>query len=208
MSTPGSITPILTASALASSSASSQNVGKMLNIMEQYFVPPTNLGLMQWGQTAMVVAFLLIMMGSILYIYVNVNLTQYQDRISVISSAYLFGSTPQDKFKQFVKNSQAESIATVMNNIQSTADRANIANSRLNNQAGVLAKQVSVDLPNSAAQTNNLGISIQKNIAQVRDTVSKLGGALMLNNYMTNGAVKTTQPAAASPGPASATSSS
>lgn len=174
---------------------------KVIQSIEQYFVPPTNLGIMQWGQTFMVAISLVVMMGAILYIYVSINFAQFQDRISVISSAYLFGSTPQSTFNQFVKNAQAESLATVMNDIQSTTDRASIANTRLNDQASVLARQVAVDVPNSTAQTNNLGISIQKNIAQISDTLSKMGGAVLLNNYMTNGAVRTTQ----SPAPAQAT---
>jgi len=161
------------------------------NPMITYFVPPTTSIYMQWGQTWMVIGFLLVMMISILYIYVYLNLTQFQDRISVISNAYLFGSNPQEKFKQFIQNSQAESVATAMNSIQSTTDNANATNYRLNDKADRLAKQVSVDIPNSYTQTNDLGISIQKNIAQVRDTVSKLAGAFMLNNYITDGAVKT-----------------
>ena len=148
---------------------------------------------MQWGQTWMVIVFLLIMFGSILLIYIYVNMNNYQSRIGVITNAYLFGKDPQIMFERYVKNSQAESIATAMNNIESNTSELNTTNYRLNDKANRLAKQSMVDVPNTYAKSNDLGISIQKNVAQIQDTVSKLGGAFMLNNYMVNGAVKTTQ---------------
>ena len=173
------------------------------------FIPPTTTGLMQWGQTFLVLMFLIIMFVSIILVYVFFNIADYQNRISVISSAYLFGRNPQEQFQQYIKNTQSEIVASAMNTIQNATDQLNTSNSRLSDKADRLAKQVAVDLPNSNAQANNLGISIQKNIAQVRDTVSKLGGAFMLNNYMTDGAIKTVQSInGLSPSPSPSSSSS
>lgn len=177
------------------------------DIFIKYFIPPVTTQFMQWGQTFMVIFFLALMFISVVLSYIYVNMSEYQNRISVIANSYLFGYDAQNKFETYIKNAQAESIATVMNNIQSTSDTLNITNNRLNDKASRLSKQVSVDIPNQYAQSNNLGISIQKNIGQIRDTVSKLGGAFMLNNYMTDGAVKTIQKINSGKSPSSGNSS-
>lgn len=171
------------------------SVIKTVSPMITYFVPPETTEYMEWGQTILVILFLAAMFISIILMYIYSNLNEYQNRISVITNAYLFGQNPEQKFQTFIQNAQAESLATAMNNIQSTNQNLNTTNYRLNDKANRLANQVAVDVPNQYAQSNNLGISIQKNIGEIRDTISKLGGAFMLNNYMSNGAVKTVQSA-------------
>lgn len=171
------------------------NVIKTVSPMIKYFVPPETNEFMEWGQTILVIIFLAAMFISIILMYIYSNLNEYQNRISVITNAYLFGQNPEKKFQTYIQNAQAESLATAMNNIQSTNQNLNTTNYRLNDKANRLANQVAVDVPNQYAQSNNLGISIQKNIGEIRDTISKLGGAFMLNNYMSNGAVKTVQSA-------------
>jgi len=163
------------------------------NPLITFFIPPETSEFMEWGQTILVILFLAAMFISIILMYIYSNLNEYQNRISVITNAYLFGQNPEQKFQTYIKNAQAESLATAINTIQSTNQNLNTTNYRLNDKANRLANQVSVDVPNQYAQSNNLGISIQKNIGEIRDTISKLGGAFMLNNYMSNGAVKTVQ---------------
>lgn len=187
-----------------SSTTTSRVISNVSNIIT-LFIPPTATGLMQWGQTFLILMFLVIMFVSIILVYVYYNMADYQNRIDVISFAYLFGGNPQQQFQQYIKNTQTEIVASAMNTMQNATDQLNTTNSRLSDKADRLAKQMVVDVPNSNAQANNLGISIQKNIAQVRDTVSKLGGAFMLNNYMTDGAIKTVQ---SLNGPSSSPSSS
>jgi flagellar basal body-associated protein FliL len=162
------------------------------NITRLFILPTTN-QYMQWGQTMLILFAFFVMFLCIILVYIYYHLKDYQDRISVITNAYLFGANPQQRFEQYIKNTQTEIVATAMNSIQSATNQLNTTNTRLNDKADRLAKQVDVDIPNNNAQTNNLGISIQKNVAQIRDTISKLGGAFMLNNYMTDGAVKTVQ---------------
>ena len=65
--------------------------------------------------------------------------------------------------------------------------------------ANRLAAKVAKDVPKNQAETSNLGISILGNIAKLRDTISKLGGAFVLSNYITDGAVSTIKPPSASP---------
>jgi Tfp pilus assembly protein PilE len=158
-----------------------------------YFVPPVMNNFMQWGETMMILIFIVALFAVILVLYVFVNISEYRTRISVISNAALFGKNPQAMFQYYIQNAQAESIATAMNNIQNSKEDANSNNYRLDDKSTLLSRQSAHDVPNSNAQSNSLGISIQKGIAQMRDTVSKLGGAFVLNNYMNNGAVKTTQ---------------
>jgi len=161
--------------------------------MTTYFVPPNTMQYMKWGQAGLVVVFFGIMFVAIAYAYVYVNYYTYQDRISVITNAYLFGHNPQAQFETYIKNAQAETISAAMNDIQTASSNLSTANERLNENASRLSRKIDTEVQDKYADANNLGISIQSNIAKLRDTISKLGGAFVLNNYMTNGAVMTTK---------------
>jgi hypothetical protein len=184
------------------------------SLMTKYFVPPITTRYMQWGQTFMVIFFLLVMFISIAYWYVYSNYSDYQNRISVITNAYLFGKDPQNEFEQYIKNAQASSLSSAVNNIQSNASEMTSESSRLNMSANRLAAKVATDVPNNQAETSNLGISILGGIAKLRDSISKLGGTFVLNNYITDGAISTvkapnsSQPASKNGSSPSPTSSS
>jgi hypothetical protein len=158
-----------------------------------YFIPPVINHFMQWGQTAMILVFILALFGVILLLYIYSNFNEYKTRISVISLASFFGRDPQAMFQYFIQNAQAESLATAMNNIQATTQDINTSTYRLNDQSTLLSRQMAKDVPDSNATSNSLGRSIQKGIAQIQDSISKLGGAFVLNNYMNKGVVQTTQ---------------
>jgi len=168
-------------------------------LMVKYFVPPLTGQYMQWTQTIMIFIFLIALFVFVLYWYVYVNYSDYQNRISVITNAYLFGKNPQLEFEQYIKNAQENSLDAAVNNIQSNASEVINESSRLNKSANRLAAKVAVDIPQNQAETSNLGISILGNIAKLRDTISKLGGAFVLNNYITDGAISTIK----APSPAS-----
>ena len=163
------------------------------SVFTRYYIPPDTVQYMKWGQTIMVIILFGVMFISILFAYVYANYTDYQNRISVITNAYLFGENPQRTFEQYMKNSQGEVISAVMNDIQSSSTDLGTINARLDSSASRLSKQVSTDVPEKYAETNSLGISIQKNIAKLRDTVSKLVGSFVLGNYITDGALTTVQ---------------
>jgi hypothetical protein len=165
----------------------------LLSVFTRYYIPPDTVQYMKWGQTIMVIILFGVMFISILFAYVYANYTDYQNRISVITNAYLFGEDPQNTFEQYMKNSQGEVISAVMNDIQSSSTDLGTINARLDSSASRLSKQVSTDVPEKYAETNSLGISIQKNIAKLRDTVSKLVGSFVLGNYITDGALTTVQ---------------
>jgi len=158
-----------------------------------YFVPPVMNTFMQWTQTTLILIFIISLFAIILFLYVFANFDEYKTRINVISLASLFGRDPQAMFQYYIQNAQAESIATAMNNIQATTQNINNTTYRLDDQSTLLSRQMAKDVPDSNAKSNSLGRSIQKGIAQMQDTVSKLGGAFVLNNYMNKGAVQTTQ---------------
>lgn len=165
----------------------------LLSVFTRYYIPPDTVQYMKWGQTIMAILLFGAMFISILFAYVYANYTDYQNRISVITNAYLFGENPQRTFEQYMKNSQGEVISAVMNDIQSSSTDLGTINARLDSSASRLSKQVSTDVPEKYAETNSLGISIQKNIAKLRDTVSKLVGSFVLGNYITDGALTTVQ---------------
>lgn len=167
------------------------NKESLNELMVKYFVPPLTAQYMQWTQTIMVFIFLIALFVFVLYWYVYANYSDYQNRISVITNAYLFGKNSQLEFEQYIKNAQENSLDAAVNNIQSNASDVINESSRLNKSANRLAAKVAVDLPQNQAETSNLGISILGNIAKLRDTISKLGGAFVLNNYITDGAIST-----------------
>jgi hypothetical protein len=78
-----------------------------------------------------------------------------------------------------------------MNNIQSAGNNLETVNARLDSGASRLSNQVQTEVPEKYAEANSLGISIQKNIASLRDTISKLAGSFVLGHYIKDGAINT-----------------
>lgn len=161
------------------------------DVFKKYFIPPQSGQFTKWGQAIMVILLFGLMFIGILFAYIYANYTDYQNRISVITNAYLFGKDPQNQFEQYMKNSEGELISSVMNNIQSTSNNLETVDARLNSGASRLSNEVQTEVPEKYAETNSLGISIQKNIASLRDTVSKLAGSFVLGNYIKDGAINT-----------------
>lgn len=160
-------------------------------IAKKYFIPPNTIQFMRWGQAFMIFILFGLMLVGILFAYVYANFTDYQNRISVITNAYLFGGNPQAKFEQYMKNSQGEIISSVMNDIQSSSMNLETVNARLDSNASRLTNKVQTEVPKKYIESNSLGVSIQKNIAKLRDTISKLGGSFVLGNYIKDGAINT-----------------
>ena len=90
-----------------------------------------------------------------------------------------------------MKNTQGQLISTVMNDIQTSSTNLETVNARLDSTASRLSNKVQTEVPEKYAETNSLGISIQKNISQLRDTISKLAGSFVLGNYIKDGAINT-----------------
>jgi hypothetical protein len=64
-------------------------------------------------------------------------------------------------------------------------------NARLDSAATRLDTKVQTEVPKKYVESNSLGVSIQQNIAKLRDTISKMGGAFVLGNYVKDGAINT-----------------
>jgi len=161
------------------------------DVMKKYFIPPQTAQFSKWGQGIMVILLFGLMFIGILFAYIYANYTDYQNRISVITNAYLFGKDPQSQFTQYMKNSEGELISSVMNNIQSTSNNLETVDARLDSNASRLSNKVQNEVPEKYAEANSLGISIQNNIASLRDTISKLAGSFVLGNYIKDGAINT-----------------
>ena len=160
-------------------------------ILNRYFIPPQTAQYMKWGQAFMIFIIFLLMFIGILFAYIYANFTDYQNRIAVVANASLFGEDPEGRFKRYMKNSQNELISSVMKDIQSSGTNLETINARLDKSASRLANQVEVDVPEQYTETNSLGMSIQKNIASLRDTISKLAGSFVLSNYVKDGVLNT-----------------
>ncbi len=163
------------------------------SIMKKYFIPPQTSQYMKWGQSVMIFLLFGVMLIAIMFAYIYANFTDYQTRISVITNAYLFGRDPELEFRRYMKNTQGELVSTVMNDIQTSSTNLETVNARLDSTASRLSNKVETEVPEQYAETNSLGISIQKNIAKLRDTISKLAGSFVLGNYIKDGAINTVQ---------------
>jgi hypothetical protein len=158
-----------------------------------YFIPPITTSFMKWGESILVIVFLGIMFSIISLLYINVNMNEYQSRIDVMSNGSLYGIDPQQKFEQYIKNTQAEALATAMGTIDKSTDTLNRAINRMDDKSTRLTRQLANDTTTTANSTDSLGTAIQENTGKLGGIVEKLGGALVLNSYMSNGAIKTTQ---------------
>jgi len=158
-----------------------------------YFVPPITTNFMQWGESILVILFLLALFALISYLYIYMNINDYQTRISIMTNGYLFGFDPQEKFKQFISDTQAEAITTAMGSIAKSTNTLNTSMNRMDDQSTRLTQQVSNDTKNTSTNIDNLGKMIQDNVGKLGGILEKLGGVLVLNGYMKDGALKTTQ---------------
>lgn len=162
-------------------------------IFKKYFIPPNTMQLMKWGQTIIIFILFGLMFLGVLYSYVYSNYTDYQNRISVISHANLFGKNPEEEFKKYMNNSQTELLNAAMKDIQNAGTDLETVGARLDSSTSRLVNEVETDVPEKYAEANSLGISIQKNIASLRDSMSKLAGSFVLGNYVQDGVVNTVQ---------------
>lgn len=152
-----------------------------------YFVPPLTTNYMKWGECSLVIIFLGIMFSIITIIYVNINMNEYQSRIDVMMSGKLYGIDPQAKFEKYIRDTQSESIATAMGTIDKSTDVLNRAINRMDDKSTRLTRQLANDTKTTSTTVDNLGKSIQENVGNLGGFMEKLGGALALNSYMTNG---------------------
>jgi hypothetical protein len=120
-------------------------------------------------------------------------MNEYQSRIDVMSIGNLYGVDPQQKFDQYIKNTQAEAIATAMGTIDKSTDTLNRAINRMDDKSTRLTRQLANDTKTTTNSTDSLGKAIQENVGKLGGIMEKMGGVLTLNSYINNGAIKTTQ---------------
>jgi hypothetical protein len=159
-----------------------------------YFVPPIMGTYMQWGQVFIIFLFIAALFISIIFLYIYVNVGDYQNRINVIANATVFGMNPQDKFQNFIKSTQAEALAAAMNNIQTTSDDINVNAYRLDDKAQRLEVQIKNDVTDDRSKIiTDLGNSISDKINGVLTGIQTGLAKFTLNSSMKNGAITTTQ---------------
>jgi hypothetical protein len=158
-----------------------------------YFVPPITTTYMQWGETGLIIFFIIALFGLITYLYVYMNISDYQMRLNVMTNGTLFGFDPQEKFKQFITDTQAEAISVALGTINTSTDTLNRAIGRMGDNSTRLTQRLANDNKTTSNAVDNLGKSIQENVGKLGGIINKLGGVLTLNSYMKDGAIKTTQ---------------
>jgi hypothetical protein len=158
-----------------------------------YFVPPITTTYMQWGETGLTIFFIIGLFALISYLYVYMNINDYQMRYNVMTNGLLFGFDPQEKFRQFITDNQAEAISVALGTINTSTDTLNRAIGRMDDNSTRLTQKLAADNKTTTNAVDNLGKAIQENVGKLGGILNKLGGVLTLNSYMKDGAIKTTQ---------------
>jgi hypothetical protein len=158
-----------------------------------YFVPPITTTYMQWGETGLIIFFIIGLFGLITYLYIYMNINDYQMRLNIMSYGSMFGFDPQEKFEKFITDTQAEAISVAMGTINKSTDTLNRAIGRMDDNSTRLTQRLASDNKTTSNAVDNLGKTIQDNVGKLGGIIDKLGGVLTLNSYMKDGAIKTTQ---------------
>jgi hypothetical protein len=158
-----------------------------------YFVPPITTTYMDWGETGLTVLFIIGLFWLISYLYVYMNINEYQMRYNVMTNGLLFGFDPQEKFREFITDSQAEAISVALGTINTSTDTLNRAIGRMDDNSTRLTQKLAADNKTTSNAVDNLGKAIQENVGKLGGILNKLGGVLTLNSYMEGGAIKTTK---------------
>jgi len=158
-----------------------------------YFVPPITTTYMQWGEASLTIIFIISLFGLITYLYVYMNISDYQTRLTVMSYGNLFGFDPQKKFTEFITDTQSEAISVAMGTINTSTDTLNRAIGRMDDNSTRLTQRLAADNKTTSSGVDNLGKMIQDNVGKLGGIIDKLGGVLTLNSYMKDGAIKTSQ---------------
>jgi hypothetical protein len=148
---------------------------------------------MQWGEAGLTIFFIASLFGLITYLYVYMNISDYQTRLNVMTYGSLFGFDPQKKFTEFITDTQAEAISVAMGTINTSTNTLNKAIGRMDDNSTRLTQRLAGDNKTTSNAVDNLGKSIQENVGKLSGIIEKLGGVLTLNSYMKDGAIKTTQ---------------
>jgi len=158
-----------------------------------YFVPPITNAFMQWGEASLIIFFIVALFGLLTYLYVYMNISDYQMRLNVMTNGLLFGFDPQEKFHQFITDTQAEAVSVALGTINTSTNTLNRAIGRMDDNSTRLTQRLAADNKTTTNAVDNLGKSIQENVGKLGGIINKLGGVLTLNSYMKDGAIKTTQ---------------
>ena len=132
------------------------------------------------------------------------NINNYQNNINLMANAYLFGYVPQDKFVQYIKNTQYEAISAAMDNIQTNTQNININANRLDDNTTRLSRQISNNVTNeSSVKTNKIGNQTKGMIDNVLTGIQKALENFNFSRYVNGNTVTTTQSPLKTPVPPS-----
>jgi hypothetical protein len=136
-----------------------------------FLIPPTLWYYQFWGPTFLILIFLGLLMGVLAWLYVYINFTSYQDRITVLSLGNLFNQDPQARFKTYIQQSTQESIAAAMRDITSSSNDVKTSVNRLETQ--VAANQSTIFQPLLDTLTSFLGSKFLVDPNTVKTTQQK-----------------------------------
>ena len=132
---------------------------------------------------------------------INNNWDKYKCKPIIMMTAGLFNRDTDKNLQECLKHTQSEAVYNSVQNVQDEISEINSSISKLktnrNSSISLLGFGSGNDIGSGIiSQTDplhNLSIAIQQNIMSVKNALSKIMGALVLSNYMTQGAITTTQ---------------
>ena len=160
-----------------------------------YFVPVSYSSLFSSMFTVIVLFVCLTVF--INYIYVTVNFEKYQNNPTIISLAWMFGKDPTQMLSDYVSSTQEAIItaqfSTVNNSLNTMEQEIKDVSSNVTKLLTTTTVSSGDSGAKNQAQTANIidevTLTTTKNIQSLKDALNKISGALVLNSYMTDGAI-------------------
>jgi hypothetical protein len=151
------------------------------------------------------VTIIILLSFYILFYYREVtnNWDKYKCRPFVMMMSQLFGKNSQETLEKCLKKTQSEAIYNSMQQLKDELKTTNYAVSDIKNNPPSNTVNFTSKVTNSVNganganmandTVNNISITIQKNIIDIKNSINKMLGAFVLSTYMTQGAITTTQ---------------
>lgn len=155
--------------------------------------------MINYSPTLMIIFIIIAIIIILYYRDINNNWDKYKCKPIIMMSAGLFNRDTDKNLQECLKHTQSEAIYNSVQNIQDEISGINSSISKIktNTKSSIvelgIGSSVGSGSINQIDPLHNLSIAIQQNIISVKNALSKIMGALVLSNYMTQGAITTTQ---------------
>lgn len=146
--------------------------------------------------STLIILFIIVAITLIIYYRdINNNWDKYKCKPIIMMTAGLFNKDSSKNLQECLKHTQSEAIYNSVQNIQGEISEINSSIAKIKTNTNAKISQLKSDGTQviEGDPLHNMSIVLQQNIISVKNAVSKILGALVLSNYMSQGAITTTQ---------------